>query len=497
MSLNTIDIKKITEELSLIIEEGKVEKIYQHSENDLIISIYKKGNKYRLYFYLTSGLTRLHLISNNLAALPVPSSFIMLMRKYLKNSIIKDIKQINTDRIVKLEFGTKTTTFYLIVELMDKSANVYFLNSDEKILGFFKYLKDIKIGKIYKLPKKSEIDINTLSLSIKEQSDGAKLYNEIIEEKYGIKTEKKDSNFLKQTLTSRLKKEIKKIKRLITNLKEDLQKANLYEKYKKNGQLLQTYFYLMKKGMREIELKDYESKEKILITLDPELSPQNNIGKYFKKAKKYKSAKKIIPEKIKEAEKNLKILLFFLEKLTNIKEKQQALIELNNIKVENPAYYYKYFEKIHNSLKNNDSLISRKKKEKNKTVSGFRYFISSTGKKIYVARNSRENDELTFKFAKGNNDWLHTRDYPGSHVIVSLSKNEKIDGKTLNEALQLALHFSKAKNNKSADVYYTKRKFLTKAKNSPVGKVNLSKYQIYNVIFNKEVLDKIVKNKNE
>ncbi len=104
---------------------------------------------------------------------------------------------------------------------------------------------------------------------------------------------------------------------------------------------------------------------------------------------------------------------------------------------------------------------------------------------------------MVFRFAKGNDAWFHTQNYPGSHVIVPLAKNEEVDGKTFNEAGQLALHFSKAKNNDSADVYFTKRKYLTKPKNAPTGMVNVSKYRTINVIFNEKTLNRVLERKNE
>lgn len=494
MSLNALDIKKVVDELSVIIKGGKVEKLYQHTKDDLIITIYKNGNTYHLYFNTASGMTRLHLLSDKPKAQPVPSSFVMLMRKYLKNSIIEDICQVNEDRIVKMVFSTRTTQFEIIAQLIDKFANIFFLSSNGKILGFIKVEKGIRKGIDYEYPEKTELKTDDFELSCKQKEEA--MYNQIVEDKYKVRTEKKESSNLQQTLTNPIKKQMKKVKRLISNLKGDLKKVGSYEKLIKSGQLLQTHFHKLKKGLSEVEVEDYETNENVKIMLNPKLSPQDNVERYFKKAKKAKSAQSVIPTKIEANKEKYQVLRGILDELSPLKGREEALKRLEGYKQNTPLYYHKYLEKIHNALLNNESSkASRKKKQSEKEP--FRYFLSSTGKKIYVARNSRENEELVFRFAKGNDAWFHTQNYPGSHVIVPLNKNEDIDGKTFNEAGQLALHYSKAKDNGSADVYFTKRKYLTKPKNAPTGMVNVSKYRTINVIYNEATLKRVLERKND
>lgn len=493
MSLNAVDIKNIIKELSIIVNDAKVEKIYQHTKDDFIISLYKSAS-YKLYFNFTSGMTRLHLIKARMTAMPQPSAFVMLMRKYLKNSIISNIEQINDDRVIKIAFRTKTTEFYIIAELMDKLSNIYFLSSNYKILGFLRPVKNIKKGQVFEYPQKSNMDINTLKPSVETQE--SMMFNEAVEKKYQTKTETKTTSELNKILTQPLKKEIKKLKKLIKNMSKDLEKAGDPKTFNHYGQLLQTHFHKLKKGLDSITLKDYENNCDTKVLLNPELSPQDNIAVYFKKARKSRSAMKIIPKNIEKTNQKINTLQNILNELTEVEDRDTAITIIERIKSQKPYLYNKFLEKIHKALLSGDiknAAINKKASDK----LPYRYFISSTGQKIFVARNNRENEELTFKFANGNDDWIHTRDYPGSHVLITLGKHEEIDGKTLTEACQLALHFSKAKNNNSAEVYYTKRKYLTKPKNAPLGKVNLSNYKIINVVADKKILDRILERKGE
>ncbi|MCB9877148.1 MAG: DUF814 domain-containing protein [Planctomycetes bacterium] len=102
----------------------------------------------------------------------------------------------------------------------------------------------------------------------------------------------------------------------------------------------------------------------------------------------------------------------------------------------------------------------------------FRRFTSAEGYPLYVGRNNAQNDELTMRFANGNDLWLHVGGgRPGSHVVVRLPKNKSASLETLLDAATLAVHFSKARGEPRIDVIYTPRKHVRKPKGLPPGAV--------------------------
>ncbi len=103
----------------------------------------------------------------------------------------------------------------------------------------------------------------------------------------------------------------------------------------------------------------------------------------------------------------------------------------------------------------------------------YREFRSSTGAAILVGRGADRNDELTFKVARGNDLWLHTRDVPGAHVIVPTS-GKPVDGETLLDAATLAAHHSNARGEAQVDVVYVARKLVRKPPKSSPGTVTHS-----------------------
>ncbi len=97
--------------------------------------------------------------------------------------------------------------------------------------------------------------------------------------------------------------------------------------------------------------------------------------------------------------------------------------------------------------------------------------FESQGFRILVGRNARENDELLRHATRGNDWWLHTRDYPGGYVFVRNRPGKSVPLEVLLDAGNLALFFSKARSARRADLYYTQVKYLRRAKDGPRGLV--------------------------
>jgi predicted ribosome quality control (RQC) complex YloA/Tae2 family protein len=119
----------------------------------------------------------------------------------------------------------------------------------------------------------------------------------------------------------------------------------------------------------------------------------------------------------------------------------------------------------------------------------FRRFTSTDGLPIFVGRNARENDELTFGLAKSEDLWLHARGAPGSHVVVRLEKATDPPPETLRDAATLALLYSDLKKSGKGEVIYTRRKWVKKAKGQAPGAVTITQDKSLQVSLDKARLD--------
>jgi predicted ribosome quality control (RQC) complex YloA/Tae2 family protein len=282
-----------------------------------------------------------------------------------------------------------------------------------------------------------------------------KIYNspsELIEDFYYEK-DKADrlnikSNDLQKILNNNLDRCYKKMEILKNTLLECQEK----DTYKIYGELLTSNIYSMKKGDREVEVLNYYSEEGeyINITVDENKTPSENIQNYFKKYNKLKKTEVMAKIQLKSSEEEAEYL-------------QSVLTSVKN------AESYDEIEEIKRELIETGYIRYRKEDKKKNKTSKPHHFLSSDGAHIYVGKNNIQNDFLTLKFADKQDIWMHTKNIPGSHVIIK--NNGKISDKSLEEAATLAAFYSKAKESTKVPVDYTEVKNVKKPSGSKPGMV--------------------------
>lgn len=243
---------------------------------------------------------------------------------------------------------------------------------------------------------------------------------------------KQQASDLEKLLRNELNKNKKKLKKLTNSLK-DAEKAKIYQHY---GELLTANMHEAKQGQKEITVVDYydPNLKEITIPLDPQKTPSENAQNYFKKYQKLKNSIAIVKEQRKKTEEEITYLETLIQQLQlaalkDIEEIREELVE--------QGYFKKRAKKT-----------EKKKQQKPK----FEQYLSSEGIPIYVGKNNKQNDYLTNKLARKNDTWLHTKDIPGSHVII---RSEKFGEKTLMEAANIAAYFSKGRHSGQVPVDYT------------------------------------------
>lgn len=234
-------------------------------------------------------------------------------------------------------------------------------------------------------------------------------------------------------------------------LENTLEDCKSKEDFKVKGDLLTSFIYSFKKGDKSITLQNFydENLPDVEIKLNPNKSPSENVQIYYKKYNKLKKAEE---EAYIQLEKNEDELKYLNSVLTNI---------LN-------ADSYDEIEEIKNELMETGYLKFKKSSQKKKNKSKPLHFISSDGIDIYVGKNNLQNDYLSLKFANKNYMWLHTKDIPGSHVIIC---SNDVPDNTLEEAAILAAFYSKAKTSSKVPVDYTLVKNLKKPNGAKPGMV--------------------------
>lgn len=244
-----------------------------------------------------------------------------------------------------------------------------------------------------------------------------------------------------------------RISRKIMIQKGELAESEDRDKLRIAGDLLSANLHLVPKGAAAITLPNFydETMSDLSIKLDPALSPSQNAQKYYKRYRKAKKAQEVLQEQIRLSEKELIYLDSVLEALA----RAETEADLAEIRVELSETGY---------LK-----ASKAKKERTAAV-GKPLEFDVEGFKIYVGRNNKQNDKLTLRSAKKNDLWFHTKNIPGSHVILALEGMQP-PVSVLQHAAFLAAKHSRASSSANVPVDYTRVKNVSKPQGAKPGMV--------------------------
>ena len=226
------------------------------------------------------------------------------------------------------------------------------------------------------------------------------------------------------------------------------------------GDLITSNLYRMERGQSKLVCENYydEHYAEISIPLDPLLTPQQNAAKYYKRYNKAKTAEKHLTEQMEIARRDLTYLESVLEEI----DKAELEQDFNDIRAE---------------LREAGFIRQQGKKELNRPAKP-RQFKTSTGYRVLVGRNNRQNDKLTLKEADHRDLWFHTQKIHGSHVILC-TEGRQVDDNTIVEAAKIAAYYSQARESGNVPVDYTPVKNVKKPAGGRPGMVI---YHVYNTV---------------
>ena len=256
----------------------------------------------------------------------------------------------------------------------------------------------------------------------------------------------------KKNLLKYVDSQIKKFKKIQKNIKIDLKKNENFENYKNIGDILAANMHQIKYGMKKVTVFDFYNNQEITINLDPLLSPNDNLNFYYNKYNKGKRTISALNSRFLDIQNEIK----YFEEIKMFIEKENDFIGIEEI--ENELNLTNNGNKSKNKIKLN--------KPKKRDLLSFDY----NGFQIFVGRNNKENEEISFSKGQPNDIWLHIKDIPGSHVLI-LRNNQELPNDVLLHAANLACEYSKAKKGDKVTVDYCERKFVKKIKNSKPGNV--------------------------
>lgn len=483
ISFDSLILKAFTQENKEFLHGARINKIQQPTRRELIFSMRNKGETKQLYINITPEMYHVCFMSDEnskkrLIEIPKkPPMFCMLLRKYLNNSRIAKIEQPDEERILELyietynEIGDKIY-LCLAIELMGKYSNVILYNTDTNIIlgcahnvgadksqvrevyGQIPYAYPPKHSSKYFIEERYAFLSNYLNKKSScncEQSEVIrpfilyKTVNSIIDNYYATLTSKAKFKSLKSEYLAITNQKLKKCQKSLNEMLSQLKRSENYDKYRLYGDLLMTNLHNLKDYTSEAKVFDYENNQGITIPLKNTKTVKENANEYYKKYNKGKTAGIKLGELIDEnrqTKEYLESVLYSIEIAKNIDE-------LNEIELTE----YSPLEAGSKAMTSGCGITCINKDNETR---------------IYIGRNNKQNDYIISKLASDDDLWFHTKDCPGSHVLL---KTQNLTDELILECAKLAKENSQGKNSSKIGVIYTKRKYLRKPPKANLGYV--------------------------
>jgi len=461
MSLSSQELDDVVFELSAHLEGARLRKLNAPTPRTCQLVL----GQHVLLLDMTPSRTRLHLIGNKRPVPHTPPAWVMKCRREIDGRMLTSIGKDEDERVVRLVFSNRT----LLAELFGRKGMLLLLDENDRVL--FALIGRATIGKPYRVGKTTR---TTAASSRFPQNDPQKLaVNRAVEAHY----QESDFQDSQKELARLVAREKKRIERRLFKMGEDLDKTAGAKSLSRQGEALKVNLHKVKKGQKQISLPDpFDPDGKpVVVDLDPARDARDNMRRLFTRGKRLSAARPKIEERILESKTDLEIT----DRLSDRIENAESLSDL--------------FELEEQLVKAGITRPKRKTAKKPKRRLPYKVYCSAKGLRILVGRTGRDNNELTFKVAKGSDLWLHARDTPGAHVVVPLSRNQNVDEQTLLDAATLAAASSGQKQDDKVEVTYTKKKNVHPLKGAPPGLVSVAKGRTILVRMEPERLSRLKK----
>ena len=548
MSFDGLVTKAVVHECSSLLTSGRISKIYQPTDTDIVMQIRANGENRRLLLSANLTFPRVHLTSEEFPNPVEPPMFCMLLRKHCEGAIIESIEQIGLERVVHINVRTRDElgdwkTRRIVIEIMGRHSNIILIDVEKNLIldgihhvtpAMSKH-RVVLPGRPYIEPpeqgKKNPLVCTEEEFIWSFDYNAGRLDKQLVDRFTGISPlvsreilfragiggrtafwqafqdvmqEMNDNHYLPEIVkkgdqsyfsvlrlshiesqeirtfgsismclqsffsgkaerdavrqkahdlirfvTNEVEKNQKKVSKLLQTRKE----AEEADQYRLYGELLTAYLHELKKGSASATVVNYyeEDAPPITIPLDPLKTPAENAQAFFKRYNKARNSIQAVEEQISLANQEIEYFEGIVQQLEgaslrDIQEIRDELVEGGYMR----------------------SRVRKDKKKKKPDKPVIEKYISSDGIEILVGKNNKQNEYLTNRLAHPSDTWLHTKDIPGSHVVI---RAKEFSENTLLEAAKIAAYFSKARGSNQIPVDYTLIKHVKKPAGSKPGYV--------------------------
>ena len=493
MSLNWKEIDLILEELAL--PGAQIQKAIQSSFDILSLKLYGRNGAKTLLVSLSPGACRVHETFDSVPKNIKPLRFAEFLNSRIVNGRIEEACQLGNDRIIRLTIymgshspdedarSRNPNRYRMYIRLWSNAANVIVTDMEGAVLDAMRRLpKKGEISGGSYTPEKSldknnpdkipgglicpekpgkEYCIRNFPEELLSKLPGNPSFNQKIDAFYRQEGGSLSLEALQEEARRKYEGSIDRITASLEKLREKEKDFSSAEKYREYGDIILANLGQIKYGDQWLEAENFFQEKgsiddplstcTVRIKLDTAASPASQAEIYYEQYRKAKSGLKEIQGQILECE----------EEIRHLKEVLKTMLLQTN-----PLALHKQLSGS-GRIEGEGKTASFRKEDNKRPGLSFR----RKDWLIIVGRDAAENDALLRRHVKGNDLWLHARDFPGSYVFIKQRAGKSFPLDILLDAGNLAIFYSKGRNNGEGNLFYTQVKYLRRAKNGPKGLV--------------------------
>lgn len=547
MSFDGFFLHHLTNELQEQIEKGRIQKVNQPFDYELVLTIRNNRRNYKLLLSAHPVFGRIQTTEANFQNPQNPNTFTMIMRKYLQGAVIETIQQIENDRILEIIVSNKNEIgdhikATLVVEIMGKHSNIILIDKNEhKIIESIKHVgfsqnsyRTILPGSTYIAPPKTKainpFDISDQTLfELLQTNDLSPKNLQQLFQGLGRDTALELSHCLKDNKLNDFRQFFSReyYPSLTEKSFSAVQFSSSHETFQSLGQLLD-YYYQEKAEKDRIAQQASDLIHRVQSELEKnikKLAKQQDELLATENAEEFRQKGELLTTYLSMVPNNQDVVV-----LDNYYTNQTIEISLDRALTpnQNAQRYFKKYQKLKEAVKHLKGIISdtentitylesvetslnhasmedindireelvetgfikRRAHDKQHKRKKPEQYLASDGKTIImVGRNNLQNDELTFKMARKGELWFHAKDIPGSHVLIRDNLNPSDEVKT--DAAELAAYYSKARLSNLVQVDMIEAKKLNKPSGTKPGFVTYTGQKTLRVTPTQEKIDSL------
>lgn len=455
MTLNHAELAAVALDLRPLAAHARVQKIHQRGEDTILLRLHGPDLDAWLVVSCRPGLAHMGLAEERGEAESTPPRFCAALRKHVEGARVVEIEAVPGDRVVTISVEGREGLRTIVAELFGRNGNLVLIDGEGRVLDAAHPGvgdRSTRIGDIYRDPPKPG---GGTTATVREFGPGSLAF--AVAARYAEQGRDAAAKSLRAETASALKKALKRARQRLDVLTREWEGLEDAEKIQRDAEHLAANVGRVGKGLTSIEIDDWYGGPPRVVALDPKLSPAKNVEAMFHRAARTRRKKEALTTQVPEAERIVAEWQTRIAALEAVGDEEIAALRDRWVA-----------ERV---LKPRRAEGRPATEARAQQASGPRRYVGADGAEILVGRNAAENDELTFRIARGNDWWFHVSGQAGSHVVVKMPAGKSLSQEALLDAATLAVMGSKTARQRAGEVHYTQRKYVRKPKGAPPGRV--------------------------